>query len=99
MTARVTSTSESDSPKRATKPARPPITFRSRYPSSASAPDAVKRFVRYGASPRAALAMASSGRAAALMKAKPNVGFDEVREVSMAVLNLLGQPPSAGKGH
>jgi MoxR-like ATPase len=52
-----------------------------------SAPDAVKRFVRYGASPRAALAMASSARAAALARGKPNVGFDEVREVAMAVLN------------
>jgi MoxR-like ATPase len=57
------------------------------HPSSASAPDSVKRFVRYGASPRAALAMASSGRANALAKGKPNVGFDEVREVAMAVLN------------
>jgi MoxR-like ATPase len=57
------------------------------HAASASAPDGVKRFVRYGASPRAALAMASSARAAALMKGKPNVGFDEVREVAMAVLN------------
>jgi MoxR-like ATPase len=57
------------------------------HPSSASAPDSVKRLVRYGASPRAALAMASGARAAALSKGKPNVGFDEVRDVAMAVLN------------
>jgi MoxR-like ATPase len=57
------------------------------HSQSASAPDGVKRFVRYGASPRAALAMASSARAAALMKGKPNVGFDEVRDVTMPVLN------------
>ena len=57
------------------------------HASSASAPDGVKRFVRYGASPRAALAMASSARASALAKGKPNVGFDEVRDVTMAVLN------------
>jgi MoxR-like ATPase len=57
------------------------------HPASASAPDSVRRFVRYGASPRAALAMASSSRAAALAKGKPNVGFDEVRDVAMAVLN------------
>jgi MoxR-like ATPase len=47
----------------------------------------VRRFVRYGASPRAALAMAAAGRAAALARGKPNVGFDEVKEVAMAVLN------------
>ncbi|MHB8873558.1 MAG: AAA family ATPase, partial [Myxococcaceae bacterium] len=50
-------------------------------------PEAVRRFVRYGASPRAALGMASSARAAALAKGKPNVGFDEVLEVAPAVLN------------
>ncbi|MHB8879063.1 MAG: AAA family ATPase, partial [Myxococcaceae bacterium] len=47
-------------------------------PRRAEAPEAVRRFVRYGASPRAALGMASSARAAALAKGKPNVGFDEV---------------------
>ena len=57
------------------------------HPGSALAPDEVKRFVRYGASPRAALAMAAAGRASALAKGKPNVGFDEVREVAGAVLN------------
>ena len=57
------------------------------HASSAGAPDEVKRYVRYGASPRAALAMAASARAAALTKGKPNVGFDEVRDVAPAVLN------------
>ncbi|MGV3622818.1 MAG: AAA family ATPase [Archangium sp.] len=57
------------------------------HPSSATAPDSVKRFVRYGASPRAALALAASARAWALAKGKPNVGFDEVRDMAAAVLN------------
>ena len=57
------------------------------HPSAASAPDPVKRFVRYGASPRAALALAASARAWALAKGKPNVGFDEVKEMAGAVLN------------
>jgi MoxR-like ATPase len=56
-------------------------------PRSASAPEVVKRFVRYGASPRAALGMASGARACALCRGKPNVGFDEVTEVAAAVLN------------
>ena len=57
------------------------------HPSAASAPDSVKRFVRYGASPRAALALAASARAWALAKGKSNVGFDEVKALVPAVLN------------
>ena len=43
--------------------------------------------MRYGASPRAALALAASARAWALAKGKPNVGFDEVKDMASAVLN------------
>ena len=57
------------------------------HPNHAAAPESVRRFVRYGASPRAALGFASSARAWALGKGKPNVGFDEVKEVAAAVLN------------
>ncbi len=57
------------------------------HPAAASSPSAVKRFVKYGGSPRAALALASSSRAWALSKGKPNVGFDEVRELASAVFN------------
>jgi MoxR-like ATPase len=57
------------------------------HPQSASAAPAVKRFVKYGGSPRAALALAAASRAWALTKGKPNVGFDEVRELASAVLN------------
>jgi MoxR-like ATPase len=56
------------------------------HPSCAHAPESVRRFVRYGASPRAALAFAAAGRALALARGKPNVGFDEVRELAVAVL-------------
>lgn len=56
-------------------------------PRSPAAPEPVRRFVRYGASPRAALALASSGRALALLRGKPNVGFDEVVALAPAVLN------------
>jgi MoxR-like ATPase len=57
------------------------------HPASASTPERLRRFVRYGASPRAALALAASSRAWALSKGKPNVGFDEVREMASAVFN------------
>jgi MoxR-like ATPase len=56
------------------------------HPTSPSAPESVRRLVRYGASPRAALAFASAGRALAIAKGKPNVGFDEVRSLCSAVL-------------
>jgi MoxR-like ATPase len=56
-------------------------------PRAASAPEPVRRFVRYGASPRAALGLAAAGRALALLRGKPNVGFDEVVAAAPAVLN------------
>jgi len=56
------------------------------HPEEASAPDHVKRFVKFGASPRAAIALASTARAAALLKRKPNVGFEEVQRVAGSVL-------------
>ena len=56
------------------------------HPGTAGAPEAVKRLVRFGASPRAALALAASARAWALAQGKPNVGFDEVRDLAPAVL-------------
>jgi MoxR-like ATPase len=56
-------------------------------PRQPHAPDAVRRLVRYGASPRAALALAAAGRALSLMRGKPNVGFDEVVACAPAILN------------
>jgi len=57
------------------------------HSASPSSPVSVRRFVKYGGSPRAALALASSSRAWALSKGKPNVGFDEVKQLAPAVLN------------
>ncbi|WP_225408553.1 AAA family ATPase [Stigmatella hybrida] len=56
-------------------------------PRQPHAPEAVRRLVRYGASPRAALALAAAGRALSLMRGKPNVGFDEVVATAPAILN------------
>nr|WP_216620676.1 AAA family ATPase [Myxococcus xanthus] len=56
-------------------------------PRQPSAPDAVRRFVRYGASPRAALALAAAGRALALLRGRPNVGFDDVVAAAPSALN------------
>jgi MoxR-like ATPase len=56
------------------------------HPSREEAPDEVRRFVKFGASPRAAIALSTTSRAAALLAGKPNVGFAEVRKVAPAVL-------------
>jgi len=57
------------------------------HAGSAEVPEAVGRYVAYGASPRAAIAMAEAARAAALLAGRPTVGFEDVRAVAPAVLN------------
>jgi MoxR-like ATPase len=56
-------------------------------PRAAGASERIRRLVRWGASPRAAIAIASAARALALLAGKPNVGFDEVARVAPAALN------------
>lgn len=56
------------------------------HPERDDSPEPVRKFVRYGASPRAAIALAATSRAAALLAGKPNVGFAEVRRVAPCVL-------------
>ena len=56
------------------------------HPADPESAEAVQQFVRFGASPRAAIALAGTSRAAALMAGKPNVGFEEVRRVAQSVL-------------
>ena len=56
------------------------------HPSSADAPDAVHRFVKYGASPRAAIAIGAAARSLALLRGKPAAGFDEVRRIAMPAM-------------
>ncbi|MEX1025211.1 MAG: AAA family ATPase [Planctomycetota bacterium] len=46
----------------------------------------VERYVKYGASPRGAIAIAAAARAHALLEGKPNVGFDDVRRVARPAL-------------
>ncbi len=56
------------------------------HPEEPSAPAKVRRYARYGASPRAAIGIAESARAHALLHGKPNVGFDDVRAVATYAL-------------
>ncbi|MCC6406589.1 MAG: AAA family ATPase [Planctomycetes bacterium] len=56
------------------------------HPSATTAPKLVRDFVRHGASPRAAIAIAEASRAHALVSGKPNVGFDDVRAVATSAV-------------
>ena len=57
------------------------------HPDNAEAPEPVTRYVQYGASPRAAIAMAEAARAHALVDGRPTVGFEDVRAIARPVLN------------
>jgi MoxR-like ATPase len=56
------------------------------HPTSSLAPDMAKRYVRYGASPRAAISIAEAARAHALLAGKPNAGFDDARAVAPSAM-------------
>lgn len=63
------------------------------HPNSEEAPPEVREYVTFGASPRAAIAIAEAARASALISGRPSAGFEDVRLVASAVLNhrmLLG---------
>jgi MoxR-like ATPase len=57
------------------------------HPDGAEATPKVKACVGFGASPRAAIAMAEAARALALLAGRPSVGFEDVRQVAGPVLN------------
>jgi MoxR-like ATPase len=57
------------------------------HPQSSEATDLVQTYVTHGASPRAAIALAESSRAMALLHGRPTVGFEDVEAVAGPVLN------------
>ena len=57
------------------------------HPGSKSAIKEINEYVGYGASPRAAIAIAEAARAAALLDGRPTVGFDDVKFVTAEALN------------
>lgn len=57
------------------------------HPGAKEATDAVNRYVAYGASPRAAIAIAEAARAHALLEGRPTVGFEDVKAVAEHALN------------
>jgi MoxR-like ATPase len=57
------------------------------HPGSVEATPEVSNYVTYGASPRAAIALAEASRAYALLNGRPSVGFEDVRAVAAPVMN------------
>ena len=57
------------------------------HPGNAEATESVNRYVQYGASPRAAIAMGEAARAHALIDGRPTVGFEDVAAVARPVMN------------
>ena len=56
------------------------------HPESDVAPEMVRRYVRYGASPRAAQALILGGKVTALLAGRYNVAFEDLRAVAPAAL-------------
>jgi MoxR-like ATPase len=52
------------------------------HPKMPDAPEAIRSFVKFGSSPRGAIAIGAASRGLALLRGKPNVGFDEVRRIA-----------------
>jgi len=52
------------------------------HPKAPESPALVRNFVKYGSSPRGAIAIGAAARGLALLRGKPNVGFDEVRRIA-----------------
>lgn len=56
------------------------------HPDSYYAPEMIKKYVRYGASPRAGQALVASSRVRALIKGRYNVAFADIEELAYPVL-------------
>jgi MoxR-like ATPase len=57
------------------------------HPAAPEASVAVNKYLTYGASPRAAIAIAEAARAHAMIAGRPSVGFEDVKAVAQPVLN------------
>ena len=56
------------------------------HPESEGSPEMVRRYVRYGSSPRGAQALILGGKVTALLAGRYNVAFEDLRAVALAAL-------------
>jgi len=62
------------------------ILLRATHPNDDGAPEAARRYVRYGASPRGMQAMILAGKILALLDGRYNVAYDDLREAALPAL-------------
>jgi MoxR-like ATPase len=68
------------------------------HPERPESPESVKRYVRFGASPRGAQALVLAAKAAALLDGRPNVAADDLRAIAAPALRhrlVLGYEAAA----
>ncbi|MGI9334641.1 MAG: AAA family ATPase, partial [Gammaproteobacteria bacterium] len=71
------------------------------HPTSATAPESIRRFIRYGASPRGAQAIVLASKTRALLGGRYNVSYDDVQAVALPalrhrlILNFEGEAENA----
>jgi MoxR-like ATPase len=71
------------------------------HPDNENAPDDIRRFVRYGSSPRGAQALIVAGKVRALMARRFNVAIEDIRAAALpalrhrVLLNFEGQAEGA----
>ncbi len=68
------------------------------HPESESAPDLVRRYVRFGASPRGAQALVLASKASALLDGRPSSSVDDIESVAHGALRhrlVLGYEATA----
>jgi MoxR-like ATPase len=68
------------------------------HPERPEAPESVRRYVRFGASPRAAQALVLAAKASALLDGRPSVAADDLRAMAPAALRhrlVLGYEAAA----
>jgi MoxR-like ATPase len=56
------------------------------HPRNSDSPEVVRRYVRYGASPRGMQALILAGKIMALLDARYNVAFDDLRAAALPAL-------------
>jgi len=57
------------------------------HPRNSESTEMINDYISYGASPRAAIAIAEAARGYALISSRPTVGFEDVKAVAPGVLN------------
>jgi len=58
----------------------------STHPENTYAPEVVKKYVRYGASPRGGQALIAAGKVRALMEGRYNLALEDIRELAAPAL-------------